>query len=62
MDMRISPLELKIMLEQNPLKSRVLVRRLAVLVIQTNVIIIISIIIIIIIIIIITITIIIIII
>ena len=31
MDMIIPPLKLKIMLESNPLKSRILVRRLAVL-------------------------------
>ena len=31
MDMRIPPLKTKIMLESNPLKSRILVRRLAVL-------------------------------
>ena len=30
MDMRIPPLKIKIMLESNPLKSRILVRRLAV--------------------------------
>ena len=30
MDLRIPPLEIKIMLESNPLKSRILVRRLAV--------------------------------
>ena len=31
MDMRIPPLKLKILLESNPLKSRILVERLAVL-------------------------------
>ena len=31
MDMRIPPLKIKIMLESNPLKSRIVVRRLAVL-------------------------------
>ena len=31
MDMRIPPLKLKIMLESNPLKSRILVQRLAVM-------------------------------
>ena len=31
MDMRIPPLKIKIMLESNPLKSRILVQRLAVL-------------------------------
>ena len=30
MEMRFSPVEIKIMLESNPLKSRILVRRLAV--------------------------------
>ena len=30
MDMRIPPLNIEIMLESNPLKSRILVRRLAV--------------------------------
>ena len=39
MDMRIPPLDIKIMLESNPLKSIMLVRRLAVLSILLTVII-----------------------
>ena len=36
MDMRISPLNIKIMLESNPLKSRILVRRLAVVTLDSR--------------------------